>query len=205
MRNAASRPATSAKTTSFFGTILASYGPAFRAFPTLEGGHFDQITNILEQIRELPHLRTHFISPWIPQYIGRGKGKVQKVVVVPCHGWFHVLVNTETGMIDLFHLQRSGDVPVGVVANLIQYAALLLMIAQATGYTPRKLCYTISDAHIYDGQVDDVLKLIAVRPQRLPTVTLDQSVTDIFAVRPSHFAIEDYYPRLGRMKIWTPI
>jgi thymidylate synthase len=182
-----------------------SYGPAFRSFPTAEGKPFDQITNILEQIRELPRLRTHFVSPWIPQYIGRGKGKVQKVVVVPCHGWFHIFVNPENGFMDMHHIQRSGDVPVGIVANIIQYAALLLMIAQVTGYTPRALHYTISDAHIYEKQLPDVDKLIATEPQRRPTVTLDPTVSDIFAFRPSHFTVSDYHPQLGRMVIWTPV
>jgi thymidylate synthase len=182
-----------------------SYGPAFRTFPTLQGTPFDQITNILEQIREFPHLRTHFVSPWIPQYIGRGKGKTQKVVVVPCHGWFHVLVYPETGCMDLHHFQRSGDIPVGVVANLIQYAALLMTIAQVTGYTPRRLHYTISDAHIYEGQFTDVARLLETEPQRLPTVTLDPTVNDLFAVRPSHFTVADYHPQRERMVIWTPV
>lgn len=182
-----------------------SYGPAFRAFPTLEGTPFDQITNVLEQIREHPNLRTHFVSPWIPQYIGRGKGKVQKVVVVPCHGWFHVFVYPETGMMDMHHIQRSGDMPVGIVANLIQYAALLMMIAQVTGYTPRRLHYTISDAHIFEGQVVDVEKLLTRDLQRLPTVSLDPTVTDLFEFRPSHFTVTDYHPQGERMVIWTPV
>ena len=63
-----------------------SYGAAFHNFPTADGGTYNQFKNIIEQINEFPHLRTHFITPWIPQYTIRGTGKQQKVVVAPCHG-----------------------------------------------------------------------------------------------------------------------
>jgi len=69
-----------------------SYGAAFHDFPTADGGHFDQFKHLVEQIKELPELRTHFITPWIPQYIVRGKGKQQKVTLAPCHGWIHVRI-----------------------------------------------------------------------------------------------------------------
>ncbi len=182
-----------------------SYGPAWRAFPTAEGKPFDQITHLIEQIGELPRLRTHFVTPWIPQYLGRGAGKQQKVVVVPCHGLFFVMINTEHGTMDLHHIQRSGDVPVGIVANLIQYAALLMMIAQVTGYQARKLHYTIVDAHIFERQIPEVRILLATEPQRLPTVTLDPSVREIVSFRPEHFSISDYHPQRERMVLWTPI
>lgn len=182
-----------------------SYGPAWRSFPTLDGTHFDQITHVIQQIKELPNLRTHFVSPWIPQYVGRGKGKVQKVVVVPCHGWLHFFVNVETGEISLHHFQRSADVPVGLVCNLIQYGALLMMVAQVTGYAPKELVYTISDAHIYVNQIPAVEKMLAVPPMTLPEVTIDQKVKDILDFRQEHFSVEGYHPQNPRMVIWTPV
>src|SRR3989344_2032634 len=84
-----------------------SYGAAFHDFPTSEGKPFNQFKHIIEQIIEEPQLRTHFVSPWIPQYTGRGKGKQQKVVVCPCHGWINVMVYVNTGEISLHHFQRS--------------------------------------------------------------------------------------------------
>lgn len=182
-----------------------SYGPAWRSFPTAEGKPYDQILNILEQIRELPHLRTHFISPWIPQYTIRGKGKEQKVVVAPCHGWLHIFTFPETQELTLHHFQRSADVPVGLPANLIQYGALTLMLAQVLGYEARELIYTLSDAHIYAGQIKDVEELLSTAPQRLPTVILNPEVKDLLAFRQEHFSVADYEPQSGRRRIWTPI
>ncbi len=182
-----------------------SYGPAWRNFPTSEGEPFDQITHLIEQIAELPHLRTHIATPWIPQYLGRGKRKQQKVVVVPCHGWFHIVINIYTKTLSLHHLQRSADVPVGLVFNLIQYAALTLMLSQVTGYQPKELVFTTSDTHIYMGQMDDVDEILQTEPQSFPTVTMDPDIKDIFAFRPEHFEVTDYKPQLPRRVIWTPI
>ncbi len=181
-----------------------SYGPAWCSFPTNGGTPFNQIIHVVEQIRELPHLRTHFITPWIPQYIGRGKGKTQKVVVAPCHGWVHVFVNPREGTLSLHHLQRSADTPVGLVFNIIQYAALACMLAQVTGYRANRLVYTISDAHIYEKQLPDVEEILATQPKPFPTVLIDKDVRDILDFRQDHFVVTDYFPQLPRRVIWTP-
>ncbi|TRZ54059.1 MAG: thymidylate synthase [Dehalococcoidia bacterium] len=182
-----------------------SYGPAWRNFPTAEGKPFDQITHLIEQINELPQLRTHIVTPWIPQYLGRGQEKQQKVVVVPCHGFFHVVINTYTNELSLHHFQRSADVPVGLVFNLIQYAALTLMIAQVTGYKPKEFVYTTSDTHIFLSQMNDVDEILLTNPQTFPTVMIDSTIKDIFAFRPEHFKVMDYKPQLPRRTIWTPV
>ena len=182
-----------------------SYGAAWCKFPTAEGEPFNQIKHLVEQITELPYLRTHFVSPWIPQYIGRGKRKQQRVVVAPCHGWIHVFTNIRTRELSLHHFQRSADVPVGLVCNLIEYAALTLMLAQVTGYTARNLIYTLSDAHIYEGQMKDVDDMLATEPRPFPTVEIDPTVRNLLDFRQEHFRINDYYPQLPRRKIWTPI
>lgn len=172
-----------------------SYGAAFHDFPTKDGGSYNQFKNIIEQIREFPHLRTHFISPWIPQYTIRGTGKEQKVVVAPCHGWIHLRVIDNKLTLHMF--QRSGDVPVGVPSNMVQYGALLLMIAQVTGTIPYEFVHSISDAHIYVDQVPAVETMLAREPRPLATMKIDTSVTDFFAFRKEHFTLEDYNPHPG--------
>lgn len=181
-----------------------SYGAAWANFPTSEGAPFNQIAHLIQQIKERPYLRTHLVSPWIPQYTLQHTGLTRKVVVAPCHGWMHVLVFPDTKEISLHHFQRSGDVPVGVVFNMIQYAAFLLMVAQVTGYKPKELVYTLSDAHMYEGQYEKVKELLAREPRRFPTMTLDSSIKDIFDFRPEHFHISDYEPH-PKMLIPTPV
>jgi thymidylate synthase len=172
-----------------------SYGGAFERFPTADGGSFDQFKHLVEQIRELPGDRTHFVSPWIPQYQVRGRGKTPRTTIAPCHGWVHVRVIG--GGLHLHMFQRSGDVPVGVPANMVQYAALLLMLEQLTGISAAAYYHTISDAHIYEDQVGAVQTMLAAQARRLPTVGLTDAgrkVTDIHDFRAEHFELSDYEP-----------
>jgi thymidylate synthase len=167
-----------------------SYGAAFHDFPTSEGVPYNQFQNIIEQIKEFPHLRTHFISPWIPQYTIRGTGKQQKVVVCPCHGWIHIRILNNKLTLHMF--QRSADVPVGVPSNMIQYAALTMMIAQATGFEAYEYVHSFSDAHIYVDQIPMVEELIARETKPFPTVTLTNLTDDLFAFRKDDFELADY-------------
>jgi len=182
-----------------------SYGAAFRRFPTAGGVPFDQVRHLIDQIKTRPAARHHELSPWLPNFVLATNGGRRRVVVPPCHGWVHVHVNTGTGELTLTHRQRSADVPVGLAFNLIHYAALALMIGQVTGYQPKELVYWIDDAHIYLNQIEDVQAMLATAPQRFPTVHVDPDITDIFAFRYHHFAVTDYYPRLPRRRIPTPV
>lgn len=172
-----------------------SYGAAFHDFPTAEGQPYNQVKNIVEQIKELPHLKTHLISPWVPQYTIRGKGKTQKVVVCPCHGWMHILIQNNKLTLHMF--QRSGDLPIGVPSNMVQYAAMTMMIAQATGYEPYEYIHSISDAHIYVDQVPAVETMLEREPRVFPTMTLTNPTKDIFAFRHTDFELSDYNPHPG--------
>jgi len=183
-----------------------SYGGAFHDFPTVDGGGFDQFAHVVEQLRELPDLRTHFVSPWIPQYQVRGAGKTPKTTIAPCHGWVHVRVLG--GRLHLHMFQRSGDVPVGVPSNMVQYAALLLMLEHLVGIPAATYYHTISDAHIYEDQLDKVQLVVGREPRRLPTVTLTdagRAVADIHDFRAEHFALADYdpHPSVGRWPVST--
>ena len=172
-----------------------SYGAAFHDFPTSEGENFNQIAAIVQQIKERPQLRTHFISPWIPQYTARVKGRTQKVVVCPCHGWIHIRIINDK--LTLHMIQRSGDVPVGVPSNMVQYAALTMMIAQVTGYEAYEYIHTISDAHIYVDQKEAVMTMLERDPVPFPTMKLTANHTDIFKFTKDDFELSDYHPHPG--------
>jgi thymidylate synthase len=101
------------------------------------------------------------------------------------------------GGLHLHMFQRSGDVPVGVPANMVQYAALALMLEQLTGIEAVAYYHTISDAHIYEDQLPYVQDMLGRAERRLPTVTLTEAgrqVRDIHEFRAEHFAVADYDP-----------
>jgi thymidylate synthase len=172
-----------------------SYGAAFHDFPTRDNETFNQFRHIVEQIKEEPQLRTHFVSPWIPQYTGRGKGKQQKVVVCPCHGWLNIRVIN--GKLTLHMMQRSGDTPIGVPSNMVQYAALTLMLAHVTGTVPYEYVHTISDAHIFVDQVPAVEKMLERDSRPFPTMKINTAKTNLFDFRKEYFELSDYNPHPG--------
>lgn len=176
-----------------------SYGAAFHDFPTTEGENFNQFAAMVQQMREQPHLKTHFISPWIPQYTARLEGRQQKVVVCPCHGWLHFRIFDNKLIVHM--MQRSGDVPVGVPSNMIQYTALTLMLAQVLGLEAYEYVHTISDAHIFVDQVPSVETMLQREPRPFPVLKLNNSTKDLFAFRATDFVLEEYNPHPGIAKI----
>lgn len=170
-----------------------SYGAAFHDFPTIEGENFDQFKNLIAQIDDRPELKTHIITPFIPQYISRAPGRQQKVVIVPCHGEQHYHIDVAAGEISLTHKQRSADCPVGLPFNFVHYAVLLMMVGQVTGYKPTMLNYFISDAHYYDRHQKQISQLLSRQAFPFPVLHIDNTIDNLFDFRVEHFKIEEYY------------
>lgn len=184
-----------------------SYGAAFHDFPNFEpvdvvdgkihyvANPFNQFENVIRQIKEKPDLATHKISSWIPQFCIGHSGRRRKVVVAPCHG--DIQITIVNGMLVLHMTQRSGDFPIGVPSNMIQYAALTLMIAHITGFKPHQYMHYVINAQIYEDQVESVGTVLSRRPTAFPSVYLNEAglkITNIFDFRPEHFVLENYYP-----------
>lgn len=172
-----------------------SYGAAFHDFPTANGETFNQFKHIVEQIKEEPQLRTHFVTPWTPQYTGRGKDKQQKVVVCPCHGWLNIRIIE--GKLTLHMMQRSGDTPIGVPSNMVQYAALTLALAHTTNTVPYEYVHSISDAHIFVDQIPAVEKMLERESRLFPTMKINTDKKDLFEFRKEDFELSDYNPHPG--------
>ncbi|MEI6843529.1 MAG: thymidylate synthase [bacterium] len=197
-----------------------SYGAAFHDFPNYEWTElmdgsgkgcyaprpFNQFENVIQQIKESPSLATHKVTSWIPQFCIGHSGHKRKVVVAPCHGDVQItILNNE---LTLHMSQRSGDFPIGVPSNMIQYAALTLMIAHVTGFEPHEYMHYVVNAQIYENQVESAREIIMNRrPTVFPSVYLNEvglKITNLFDFRPEHFELHDYYPKPA-MKIPTTI
>lgn len=169
-----------------------SYGAAFHDFPTAEGEPFNQYSHLVEQIKSRPELRTHIVTPFVPQYISRAPGVQQRVLVVPCHGLQHFNVDSDNGEISLVHFQRSADTPIGLPFNMLHYAAMLMMVGQVTGYKPKRLIHMISNAHIYENQMENAEELVSRPAYPFPILKLDPTVKRLEDFRVEHFSIEGY-------------
>lgn len=169
-----------------------SYGAAFANFPTVDGKGFNQFEEITKQIKERPELKTHFISPWIPQYTIRNIDHQQKVVVAPCHGWVHFRILD--GKLNLVMYQRSCDVLVGCVTNWVQYSALLLAMADVLDIEPYEFIHVISDAHIYENQLPWIDEILSRESRAFPTLKLVKKHERISDYRKDDFELSDYHP-----------
>jgi thymidylate synthase len=168
-----------------------SYGSVLAKFERADGTTLNQLEQLVEQIQKYPNARTHKITTWRPDYTACGENR--KVIVAPCHGDAHFRVLN--GKLHMAMNQRSGDMPIGVPHNMIQYAALLLMVCQVTGYAPGNYIHGfMGDAHIYENQFDAAIALTQRSPRPFPILKLEPSVKNLFDFRIEHFSIDEYNP-----------
>ncbi len=170
-----------------------SYGPAFHDFEVPEGGTLNQFEQVVDQIRNYPEMRTHLVTPWKPYYTARGERR--KVQVAPCHGWLHF--RFVDGKLHMKMNQRSGDFPIGVPSNTVQYAALLLMVCQVTNLEPGLFIHNVDDAHIYENQIPAVRKLLRRKSRPYPSLAMNRGVNNLFKFKVEDFHLREYTSGAG--------
>jgi len=181
-----------------------SYGAAFHDFPMPDGSTFNQWEHLIREIHDFPWLRTHKITAWIPYYALQHKGLKRKVVVAPCHGDVQVTILDKKLYLQMD--QRSCDTIVGLPSNLIQYAAITLMVAQVTGYEAHTYVHNVRDGQVYENQLDWCDELLNRPPKAFPTLRItDSTIKDLFAFRPEHFELTDYdaHPAMNDIPVTT--
>lgn len=179
----------------------ASYGDVFANYPGPDGRPFHQWLALVDQIKHDPEVKTHVITNWLAGHLTRAYGHQPTPTIAPCHG--HVQVTILGDTLNLEMIQRSGDVPIGVPSNLVQYAAITLALAHLTGYRAGQYVHHIANAHFYENQIDSVREMVEREPRALPTARFDGGVGFITDVRPEMFEIEGYdpHPAIARIPV----
>ena len=167
------------------GELGPIYGYQWRSWPTPDGGHIDQITQLIEQIRNNPNSRRLIVSAW-------NVAEIDKMALPPCHSLFQFYV--ADGKLSCQLYQRSADVFLGVPFNIASYALLTMMIAQVTGLTPGDFVHTLGDTHIYLNHQEQVEEQLSRTPRPLPTMKLNPEVKSIFDFQYEDFTLEGYDP-----------
>lgn len=165
------------------GDLGPIYGYQWRSWPTPDGGHVDQIAEVVRQIRETPHSRRLLVSAW-------NVADIPRMALAPCHALFQFYV--AGGRLSCQLYQRSADVFLGVPFNIASYALLTLMVAQVTDLAPGEFVHTLGDAHLYANHLDQARLQLTREPLPLPVMRLDSSVRSLFDFRFEHFALEGY-------------
>jgi thymidylate synthase len=165
------------------GDLGPVYGHQWRSWPTPDGRSVDQITALVNQIKQSPDSRRHIVSAW-------NVADVDSMALPPCHCLFQFYV--AEGRLSCQLYQRSADVFLGVPFNIASYALLTMMMAQAVGLEAGEFIHTFGDAHLYLNHLDQANLQLEREPYPLPTMTLNPDVTDIFAFRFEDFSLENY-------------
>ena len=167
------------------GELGPIYGYQWRSWPTAEGGHIDQIANLLRDLRATPDSRRLLVCAW-------NVGQIDAMALPPCHVLFQFYV--ADGKLSCQLYQRSADVFLGVPFNLASYALLTLMVAKATGYQPGEFIHTFGDVHLYLNHLAQADTQLAREPRPLPRMELADEVGDLFGYRYEDFLLYDYQP-----------
>ena len=167
------------------GELGPVYGHQWRSWPDYDGNTIDQITNVVNQIKNNPDSRRMIVSAW-------NVAEVEKMALPPCHSLFQFYV--ADGKLSLQLYQRSADIFLGVQFNIASYALLLQMMAQVTGLQPGTFVHTLGDAHIYTNHIEQVKLQLSREPKVLPQMLINPDVKDIFGFKFEDFTLTNYDP-----------
>ncbi|MCQ2606388.1 MAG: thymidylate synthase [Bacteroidales bacterium] len=168
-----------------WGELGPVYGYQWRHWPTYDGGEVDQITQLVDQIKNNPTSRRLLLSSW-------NAAMVEDMALPPCHTLFQFYVSEGTLSCQLY--QRSADLFLGVPFNIASYALLTHMLAQVCGLQPGEFVHTFGDVHIYNNHVDQCKLQISREPRQLPTLELNPNITNIFDFTIDDIKILNYDP-----------
>jgi len=167
------------------GDLGPIYGHQWRSWPSADGQHIDQITQVIEQIRNTPDSRRMIVSAW-------NVGELNKMKLPPCHAFFQFYV--ADGRLSCQLYQRSADIFLGVPFNIASYALLTLMMAQVCGLKPGDFVHTFGDAHLYLNHLEQVQEQLSREPRKLPTMQLNPAINSIFDFTYADFTLQGYDP-----------
>ena len=165
------------------GNLGHIYGYQWRSWPTPDGRHIDQISNVIDSIKNKPDSRRHIVSAW-------NVGELDKMNLPPCH----ILVQfyVADGKLSCQLYQRSADVFLGVPFNIASYALLTLMMAQVTSLQPGDFVHTFGDVHIYSNHLEQVKLQLTRKPFPLPTMKINPEIKNIFDFKFEDFELINY-------------
>lgn len=174
------------------GNLGPVYGSQWRSWPTPDGRHIDQITQVINQLKNSPDSRRIIVSAW-------NVAEIENMALPPCHAFFQfnvAPVQPEKGILkpqlscQLY--QRSADIFLGVPFNIASYALLTMMVAQVCDMEAGEFIHTFGDAHIYSNHFEQTELQLSREPKPLPTMKINPEVKDIFDFKFEDFELVDY-------------
>ena len=178
------------------GNLGPIYGYQWRSWPTADGRHIDQISQIINQITTNPDSRRIIVSAW-------NVAEIENMALPPCHSFFQFYVappppnplkGEERGKLSCQLYQRSADIFLGVPFNIASYALLTHMVAQVCDLEPGDFVHTFGDAHLYNNHIEQTKLQLSRDLRPLPTIKLNPDIKNIFDFKFEDIVLENYDP-----------
>ncbi len=167
------------------GDLGPIYGYQWRSWPAANGKHIDQITQLIDQIKNNPDSRRLIVSAW-------NVGEIENMALPPCHAFFQFYV--ADGKLSCQLYQRSADIFLGVPFNIASYALMTMMIAQVCNLELGDFVHTFGDAHIYTNHFEQANLQLSRDIRSLPKMKINPDVKSIFDFKIDDFELTDYDP-----------
>ena len=167
------------------GDLGPVYGHQWRSWPTADGRKIDQISQVIDQLRNNPDSRRIIVSAW-------NVGDIENMALPPCHAFFQFYV--ADGKLSCQLYQRSADIFLGVPFNIASYALLLLMMAQVTGLQAGDFVHTFGDAHLYLNHLEQTELQLSRSPHAPPVMQLNPDIRNLFDFSFDDFELTNYDP-----------
>ena len=167
------------------GDLGPVYGSQWRSWPKPDGGHIDQISKIIDTIKNNPDSRRIIVSAW-------NVAEVDHMALPPCHAFFQFYV--ADGKLSCQLYQRSADIFLGVPFNIASYALLTMMVAQVCGLQYGDFIHTLGDAHLYNNHIEQAKLQLSREARPLPVMEINPEVKDIFDFKFEDFTLKNYDP-----------
>ncbi len=167
------------------GNLGPVYGYQWRSWPSPNGKHIDQITNVIDTIKNNPSSRRIIVSAW-------NVSELENMALPPCHAFFQFYVNNNELSCQLY--QRSADVFLGVPFNIASYSLLTLMVAQVCNLKPGDFVHTFGDIHLYNNHIDQAELQLSRAPKLLPKMKINPNIKNIFDFKFEDFELLNYDP-----------
>lgn len=165
------------------GDLGHVYGYQWRSWPTPDGRHIDQISQVIDQIKNNPDSRRLIVSAW-------NVGEIEEMALPPCHAFFQFYV--ADGKLSCQLYQRSADIFLGVPFNIASYALLTMMVAQVCNLGLGDFVHTLGDAHLYSNHMEQTDLQLSREPFPLPTMKINPAVDNIFDFKFEDFELVGY-------------
>jgi thymidylate synthase len=167
------------------GELGPVYGSQWRSWPAPDGRQIDQITQVINQIKNNPDSRRMIVSAW-------NVGLVDQMALPPCHAFFQFYV--AEGKLSCQLYQRSADTFLGVPFNIASYALLTIMMAQVCGLQPGEFVHTLGDAHLYSNHIEQAQLQLTRDFRTLPSMRMNPEITNLFDFKYEDFELLNYDP-----------